>query len=92
MASEYMADDTPQTDDNSTTKSTRTRWEYIGTLLAGVMVISLPILILGAAYGPLVLAPISQGWYVLYGLVVLMAATWAFGKETLEAAKEALGK
>jgi hypothetical protein len=78
--------------DYNTTTSTKTRWEYIATLLAGVMVLSLPVLVLGAALGPLSLAPISQGWYLLYGTVVMMAATWAFGKETLEAAKEALGK
>jgi len=35
-----MREDTPNTDDESTTTSTMERWEYIGTILAGLMVAS----------------------------------------------------
>lgn len=88
------SDDTPVTEDgdSDTTSSSMTRWKYIGTILAGLMVVSLPVLIIGAAAGVFVLSPISQAWFGLYFLVTLMAATWAFGKETLEAVNKARGK
>lgn len=82
---------TTDTEDESTTRSSKTRWEYIGTLLAGAMVTSLPVLVIGASYGVLSLSPIGQAWFVLYATVTLMAATWAFGKETLNAVNEARG-
>jgi hypothetical protein len=69
-----------------------TRWKYIGTMLAGLMVVSLPVLIVGTAVGAFTLSGISQGWFMLYLTVVLMAATWAFGEETLNAVKKAQGK
>lgn len=90
-----MTNDTPDDDhhhDESMTTSTRERWEYIGTVLAGLMVASLPIIIIGTAVGVLTLSGISQAWFGLYFLVTLMAATWAFGKETLEAVQQARGK
>lgn len=88
-----MAEDTPpDTGDDSTTMSTKARWEYIGTVLAGLMVSSLPVIIVGAALGTLTLSPIGQAWFVLYGTVTLMAATWAFGEETLNAVNKARGK
>lgn len=86
-----MSEDIPQEDDNTTT-STRERWEYIGTILAGVMVLSLPALIIGAAAGALTFSGIGQAWFALYATIALMAATWAFGKETLEAVRKARGK
>lgn len=85
-----MTEDTP--DDDSTTTSTRERWEYIGTVLATVVLVSLPVLILAVAMGVMTLSGITQGWYVLYSTVVLMAATWAFGKEALDAVSEFRGK
>lgn len=79
-------------DDNGTTTSTMERWEYIGTILASAMVLSLPTIVGGAALGVLSLSPIGQAWFVLYATVTLMAATWAFGEETLSAVKKARGK
>lgn len=84
--------DTTDTGDENTTRSSRTRWEYIGTVLAALMVVSLPVIVIGAAAGTLTLSPIGQAWFVLYSTVTLMAATWAFGKETLEAVQKARGK
>lgn len=78
--------------DDSTTKSSMTRWEYIGTVLAAIMVTSLPVLIIGVSAGVFTLAGISQAWFGLYFLVTMMAATWAFGKETLEAVQKARGQ
>jgi len=87
-------DDTPVSEDgdNDTTSSTMTRWKYIGTLLAALMVASLPVLVVGTALGTLTLSGIGQAWFGLYFLVTMMAATWAFGKETLEAVDKARGK
>jgi len=89
-----MPDDTPVTEDgdNDTTSSSMTRWKYIGTLLAALMVASLPVLIIGTAVGAFTLVGISQAWFGLYFLVTMMAATWAFGKETLDAVNKARGK
>jgi hypothetical protein len=78
-----------ESDDENLTTSQQERWEYIGTILAGVIVLSLPVLILGAAIGELSLGRVGQAWYTLYSIVVLTATTWAFGKGTLEAVYEA---
>lgn len=89
-----MSEDTAVTKDgdNDTTSSSMTRWKYIGTILAALMVASLPVLVIGTALGTLTLAGISQAWFGLYFLVTMMAATWAFGKETLEAVNEVRGR
>lgn len=89
-----MANDTPVTEDGDkdTTSSSMTRWKYIGTILAGLMIASLPAIIIGAAVGIFTLSGISQAWFGLYFLVTMMAATWAFGKETLDAVNRARGK
>ena len=86
--------DTPVTKDGDpdTTSSTQTRWKYTATILAGLMVVSLAVLMIGTAIGALTLSGISQAWFGLYFLVTMMAATWAFGKETLEAVNEARGR
>lgn len=76
-------------DNPDTTSSSQTRWTYIATLLAGVAVTSLPILVLGASAGLLSLTIVTQGWFVLYSTIVLMAATWTFGEETLKAVQRA---
>lgn len=75
-----------------TTIQTERRWKYAGTVIALILIMSLPAAILGGAAGVLALGAISQGWLVLYGTVVLMAATWAFGEETLTAVRRARGK
>lgn len=48
-----MPNDTPVTEDGDedTTSSSMTRWKYIGTILTGLMVASLPVVILGTALG-----------------------------------------
>lgn len=84
--------DTTDTGDKNTTRSSDTRWEYIGTILAGLMVTSLPVIVIGSSYGVFTLSPIGQAWFVLYAMVTLMAATWTFGEETLNAVQKARGK
>jgi len=89
-----MPEDTPVSEDGDedTTSSSMTRWKYIGTIIAATMVISLPVIIVGTALGTFTLTGISQAWFGLYFMVTMMAATWAFGKETLEAVNKARGK
>jgi hypothetical protein len=91
-----MTEDTPTEDDHhhdeNLTTSTRERWEYIGTVLAAAVLISLVIVIFGTSAGILSLDGISQAWFTLYATVVLMSATWTFGKGTLEAIQKARGK
>lgn len=84
-----MSNDTP---DKDTTKSTKTRWKYTTTLLSVTIVLSLPILLAAAGLGLISLNAIGSGWFGLYFLVTAMAATWAFGKETLEAVRETRNK
>jgi hypothetical protein len=74
--------------DQNLTTSTRERWEYIATVLSTIVIVSLVGLVLGASWGVLSLSAIPRTWMTLYSVVVLMATTWTFGKETLEAVKE----
>lgn len=79
-----------QTPDDNTTNNTQTRWEYLGTVLAGLMIFSVAFIIIGAAAGVLTLSNISQAWFMLYSLISLTAAVWTWGKDTLKAAANAL--
>jgi hypothetical protein len=78
--------------DEELTTSTRERWEWTGTILAFAMILSLPTILGLTAAGIFTLGSISQAWFVLYFTVTLMAATWAFGKETLEVVRKVRGK
>ena len=82
-----MSKETPPEADENLTTNTQQRWEWIGTVLSFLILLSLVVLILGASYGLLTLSAISQPWFILYSTVVLMAATWAFGKGTLKAVR-----
>lgn len=87
-----MSNDTPYEEDDDVTTIEDARWTYIGTVLAGIMVISLAVLVIGAAAGVLQVSPIGRAWFGLYALVTLMAATWAFGEETLNAVQRVRNK
>jgi sterol desaturase/sphingolipid hydroxylase (fatty acid hydroxylase superfamily) len=77
--------------DEDLTTSTMERWEWIGTILAGAIILTLPVLLIGAGAGYISLGAVPQAWFVLYATIALMAATWSFGKETLKAVKKAQG-
>lgn len=91
-----MPEDTPEQtideDDDSTTSSTQTRWEWTGTILALATGFVFLAVIVGGALGVFTLSSIPQAWFVVLSLIVLMAFTWTFGKETLEAVQKARGK
>lgn len=91
MPDDTQEDPVAKDGDDDTTTSTSTRWTYIGTVLAAIMVISLPVLIIGTAIGALTFSGIGQAWFGLYFTVTLMAAVWAFGKETLETVQKVRG-
>jgi len=86
--------DTPVTEDGDpdTTSSTETRWKYIGTVLSAVILLSLATIVVGTSLGVMAVSPIGKMWFTLYAIVVLMAATWAFGEKTLDAVQKARGK
>lgn len=75
-----------------TTVNTRIRWKFAGTIFAGIILLSLPFIIVGTAGGLLTLSSIGQTWATLYAIVTLMAATWAFGEGTLNAVRRTFGK
>lgn len=81
-----MSEDTP--DDEGLTTSTSERWEYTGTIVAIVTLLSLVTLVVGAGYGIFILSAIPQAWFLLYLTVCLMAATWVFGRGTLKAVQK----
>lgn len=70
--------------DSDFTVHTEKRWKYTGSIIVSILLISLPLLITVTVLGFGSIAAITQGWLLLYSTVVLMAATWLFGKETLE--------
>jgi len=75
-------------DGNYSTTDTMLRAEYLGTVLALILLGSLALLVVGAAFGIFSLSAIPQGWFLLYSTVVLIVATWTFGKDTLMAVKD----
>ncbi len=75
-------------DDSANTVSAKERWEYTGTILALIVVTSLPVTVLLSTIGVSMLSNVSQSWVILYSIVTLMAATWTFGEQTLKAVRE----
>jgi len=74
--------------DPDTTSSTETRWKYLGSVTAGITIVTLNVLMLGAATTQSIsFENIGQSWLLLYGTVVLMAATWTWGEKTLKTVK-----
>lgn len=71
-------------DDTDTTQNVMTRYKYTGSILAGALILSIPVIVIGAAAGWLTLAAVPDTWMLLYQVVALMAVTWAFGKKTLK--------
>jgi len=87
--------DTPPQDeqeDDYTTDDTRTRWEGLNTILSLMIIASLIGIVTYVIVTGTAISVVGQAWFVLYATVVLMASTWAFGKETLDAVKKARGK
>lgn len=79
-------------DENGTTTSTRTRWKYIGTLLSGLILVSLPLVVVSSGSGYFDTSQVGREWFYLYSFVVSMATVWVFGEDTLKAVQAARGK
>lgn len=89
MATDTRTDSDP---DDEYTTSNDTRWAGTGTVLALVLVTSVPVIVGLAAAGVLSLAAVPQATFVLYATLALMAGVWTFGDETLKAVRRARGK
>jgi uncharacterized membrane protein YqjE len=82
-----MSEDEHNHDENLTT-SYRERWEWIGTIMSALILVSLIVLVIGASYSIFSLSAIGQAWFTLYSIICLMAATWIFGEGTLKAVRK----
>lgn len=81
----------PDTEDgeiDDVTNSTDVRWAYLASVITAIVIIGFLLIIGLAAAGILSLSAISQGWFILTATVVLMAAAWLWGTDTLEAVRE----
>lgn len=76
-------------DSTAITTNPEMRWRWTGTILAVLIVTSLPAFVTLFGFGIISLGAIGQGWAALYATIVLMAATWVWGKETLQSVREA---
>lgn len=74
--------------DEDTTQSSDVRWEYTSTIASLLIVASFALLLIGDALGRFSLSSIEQGWFLLYGTVVLASVIYIFGEETLAAVKK----
>ena len=70
------------------TSSAAVRWRWTNDVLAGIIVLAHVALVAGAVFGGVELP--SRVWDV-FALEVLLASTWAFGRETLAAISEFRG-
>jgi hypothetical protein len=72
-------------DDLETTASVRRRWWATNDLLGAVLLLSLPLIIIGAGAQILALAPVPGVVLGTYLVVVGTATVWMFGVEALKA-------
>lgn len=75
--------------DPNLSTSSDTRWEGLSTVAAGMILFSFNALIAYAVVESSdVLTNIPQGWFVLYGTLVLMTGVYVFGQGTLNAVQK----
>jgi len=74
------------TEDN-TTENDDVRWKYLNSGIAGLIMLTLVILLLGSGVGVITLAAISQAWFFLFATAVATVLVWAFGKESYQSFK-----
>jgi hypothetical protein len=79
-------------EDDYVTSDTRTRWEGLATVVTFLIFVAFLSLLIGGAFGLFTLGSIGQAWFVLFSTVLLMAATWLYGEDTLNAVQRARGK
>lgn len=82
------SDDTAQHDPDLTVRDS-VRWKYLASLITSIVLIGFMALITAAAAGVMSLGAINQAWFVLFSTVVMMAAVWLWGADTLAAVREA---
>lgn len=80
--------DTTDLDDEAKTTNIRERWEWTGTISAFLLLGSLVVITTLTTAGVFTIASVTQAWFALYSLAVLMAATWVFGKGVFKAVRD----
>ena len=73
------------TDDDTTTKSTKTRWEHTGTFAAILLVTTVCVVLLISVYRGTEAPLWATG---TFGLSTLAAVAWVFGESALRAARK----
>lgn len=75
--------------DDAMTESSQTRWIGTGTLLALLLVASVPVFLGLAGVGTIALSSIPSWLWQSYVILAGLAGVWTFGDETLKSLLEA---
>lgn len=67
--------------DEQLTENKDTRWEYLNTFMAAILLVSFVAMVLLASAGVITLAAVSQPWFLLYASAVATSLVWTFGKD-----------
>lgn len=78
-------DSSDDDDDPESTSDLSRRWVFTNDLLAGFLLLSLPLLTAAGATQLLALGTIPGSWGASYLVIVGTAAVWCFGSDALEA-------
>lgn len=76
-------------DDDDMTDSTSVRWDKLSTVLAFVIVVSVPLFVGFASLGWITLGVLPQWIQYVYVFLCGLAAIWTFGEDSLTALLEA---
>jgi len=81
-----MSKETHQSDDDDENLTTNTaeRWEYLASIITGVLVLTLSILLIGSSIGVLSLSAIPQPFFLLFSSCLLTAIVWTFGEDAFK--------
>lgn len=71
---------------NGTTTSVKERWVYTNDILAGLLITSLPVLLVLQAINRL--PPLQTQVFAVYATSVSLATVWAFGKGAVMALRK----
>lgn len=72
---------------SDTTKNDDVRWKYLASVVTTLLVVTLAVLLIGAAVGALSLSAISQAWFILFASTLSASVVWLFGPEAYNAVK-----
>ena len=84
-----MTEDDTLVEMEETTTDTKLRWQWVGTVAALALILSLSIITICLTAGLFTLAPVTQAWFALYSFAVSVAVVWTFGQEAVKTIKRA---